>query len=91
MQSGCFVRQGTKVGSTEECGQILSNPRRVKQDATNTFPKQSWLPVDPKRTQHSPVGLKAQSISPVNSASLSPARHGRLTRVYLELFPHKDL
>ena len=36
--SGCFVRQGTKVGSTEECGQIISIPRRVKQDATILSP-----------------------------------------------------
>ena len=31
MQSGCFVRQGTELDSTEECDQIISTPRRVKQ------------------------------------------------------------
>ena len=73
MQSGCFVRQGTKVGSTEKCGQIILTPRRVKQGST----------------QHSPAGLK--SSSPVDSASSSPAKYGRLARAIFRGYPHQSL
>ena len=38
MQSGCFVRQGTKVDSTEECDQIISTPRRIGQDSAMLSP-----------------------------------------------------
>ena len=38
IQSSCFVRQGTKIGSTEKCGQIISILRRMRQDATVLSP-----------------------------------------------------
>ena len=59
MQSSCFVRQGTKVGSTEKCGQIILTPRRVKQGSAILSPSRSRFPVDPEEAQHSPTGLKA--------------------------------
>ena len=58
IQSSCFVLQGTKIGSTEECGQIISIPRRVKQGSAILSPRE----VDPPsilKAQHSPAGLKA--------------------------------
>ena len=39
MQSGCFVRQGTKVDLTEECDQVISAPHRTRQDSN--IPRQN--------------------------------------------------
>ena len=88
MQSGCFDRQGTKVDSTEECGQIISTPRRVKQGSVVLSPSR----VDPPsilKSQHSPAGLK--SSSPVNSGSLFPIVHGRLSRVLFRVISSQGL
>ena len=49
MQSGCFVRQGTKVDSTEECDQIISTPRRVGQDSAVLSPSRVDSPSILKR------------------------------------------
>ena len=49
MQSGCFVRQGTKVDSTEECDQIISTPRRIRQDSAMLSPSGVDSPLILKR------------------------------------------
>ena len=43
MQSGCFVRQGIKVGSAEEHNQIILIPQRVSQQV-NTLSEAKLLP-----------------------------------------------
>ena len=89
MPSGCFVRQGTKVGSTENIGRIILAPRRIKQ-VQQHFPQAGVdSPSILKKAQHSPAGLK--SSSPVDSASLSPAKHERHAQVLFRVISSQGL
>ena len=89
MRSSCFVHQSTKAGSTEECGQTILTPRRVKQIQQH-FPQAGVdSPSILKKAQHPPAGLK--SSSPVDSASLSPAKYERLAQVLFRVISSQGL
>ena len=60
-QSSCFIRQGTKVDSTEECDQVISTLHRVRQ--VSAILSQEELVYHQPYNRH-PVPLASQQYSP---------------------------
>ena len=80
-QSNCFVRQGTKVGSTKEHNQHILIPQRVSQQSVHSSPSRviksqgSW--VSSSRSQHLPSSIHILNKHPRQSWSkdCSPAAY----------------